>query len=59
MATRAHSFGQFKKHTLLKAHTQSLCFSYPWLARAFQSAGSADLLSLGAVGVGWAPDLLC
>ncbi len=45
--TWAHSFGQFKKHALLKARTQSPCFSYPGLARAFQSAGSADLLSFG------------
>ncbi len=44
---RAHSFGQFKKHALLKARTQSPCFSYPGLARAFISAGSADLLSFG------------
>jgi hypothetical protein len=29
------------------------------LARAFQSAGSADLLSFGGVSVGWPPDLLC
>jgi hypothetical protein len=40
---RAHSFGQFKKHALLKACTQSPCFSYPGLARAFQSVGSADM----------------
>jgi hypothetical protein len=26
--------------------------------RAFQSAGSADLLSFGGVSVGWPPDLL-
>jgi hypothetical protein len=44
---RAHSFGQFKKHALLKARTQSPCFSYPGPARAFKSAGSADLLSFG------------
>jgi hypothetical protein len=30
-STRAHSFGQFKKHALLKARTQSPCFSYPGL----------------------------
>jgi hypothetical protein len=47
VGTRAHSFGQFKKHVLLKARTQSPCFSYPGLSRAFQSAGSADLLSFG------------
>ncbi len=52
VSTRAHSFGQFKKYTLLKARTQSQCFSYPGLARAFQSAGSADLLSFGGVSVG-------
>ncbi len=56
---RAHNFGQFKKHTLLKARTQSPCFSYPGLARAFQSAGSADLSNFGGVGVGWPPDLPC
>jgi hypothetical protein len=28
---RAHSFGQFKKQALLKARTQSPCFSYPGL----------------------------
>jgi hypothetical protein len=39
----AHSFGQFKKHALLKACTQSPCFSYPGLARAFITVGSADL----------------
>jgi hypothetical protein len=50
---RAHSFGRFKKHALLKAHTQSPCFSYPGLARAFISAGSADLLSFGGVSVGY------
>ncbi len=49
---RAHSFGQFKKHAFLKARTQSRCFSYPGLARAFISAGSADLLSFGGVSVG-------
>jgi hypothetical protein len=57
--TRAHSFVRFKKHTLLKACTQSPCFSYPGLARALKSAGSADLLSFGGDGVVWAPDLLC
>ncbi len=57
--TRAHSLGRFKKHMLLKARTQSPCFSYPGLARAFKSAGPADLLSFGGVDVGWAPDLLC
>jgi hypothetical protein len=55
--TRAHSFGQFKKHALLKARTQSPCFSYPGLARAFKSVGSADLSSFGGVYVGWLPDL--
>ncbi len=50
---RAHSFGQFKKHALLKARTQSLCFSYPVLARAFISAGSTDLLSSGGASVGY------
>jgi hypothetical protein len=44
---RDHSFGQFKKHALLKARTQSPCFSYPGPARAFKSTGSADLLSVG------------
>ncbi len=48
-----HSFGQFKKHALLKAHTQSPCFSYPGLARAFISAGSTDLLSFGGASVGY------
>jgi hypothetical protein len=57
--TRAHSFGQFKKHALLKARTQSPCFSYPRLARAFISAGPADLSSFGGVSVGWQPDLPC
>ncbi len=52
MYSWAHSFGQFKKHALLKARTQSPCFSYPWLARAFISAGSADFLSSGGVSVG-------
>jgi hypothetical protein len=56
--SRAHSFGQFKKHALLKARTQSPCFSYPGPARAFKSAGSADLSSFGGVSVGWAPGLL-
>ncbi len=56
---RAHSFGQFKKHALLKARTRSPCFSYPGPARAFISAGSADLSSFGGIGVGWAPDLPC
>ncbi len=56
---RAHNFGQLKKHALLKAGTQSPCFSHPGLVRAFQSAGSADLLSFGPVCVGWPPDLLC
>ncbi len=37
LVLRAHSFRQFKKHALLKAHTQSPCFSYPELARAFKS----------------------
>jgi hypothetical protein len=46
---RAHSFGQFKKHALLKVRTQSPCFSYPGLARAFKSAGLADLSSFGGV----------
>jgi hypothetical protein len=55
----AHSFGQFKKHALLKARTQSPCFSYPGLARAFITAGSADLLSFGGDSIGWPPDLLC
>jgi hypothetical protein len=36
---------------LLKARTQSPCFSYPGLARAFISAGSADLLSFGGASV--------
>ncbi len=54
---KAHSFGQLKKHALLKARTQSPCISYPRLARAFQSAGSADLLVVSVVAV--APDLLC
>ncbi len=58
-ATRVHSFGQFKKHALLKARTQSPCFSYPGLARAFISAGSANLSGFGGVSVGWPPDLLC
>jgi hypothetical protein len=48
---RAHNFGQFKTHALLKARTQSPCFSYPGLARAFISEGSADLLSFGGVSV--------
>jgi hypothetical protein len=56
---RAHSFGQFKKHALLNALTQSPCFSYPGLARAFISAGSADLSSFGGVSVGWPLDLPC
>jgi hypothetical protein len=43
----------------VKARTQSPCFSYSGLARAFQSAGSADLSSFGGVSVGWPPDLLC
>ncbi len=55
----AHSCGQFKKHALLKARTQSPCFSYPRLARTLKSAGLADLSSFGGVGVGWAPDLRC
>ncbi len=55
----AHSFGQFKKHALLKAHTQSSCFSHPGLARAFISSGSADLSSFSGVSGGWAQDLLC
>jgi hypothetical protein len=54
---RAHSFGQFKKHALLKARTYSPCFSYPGLARAFKSAGSADLSSFGGVCVARLPDL--
>ena len=58
IVTIAHSFGQFKKHALLKARTRSPCFSYPGPARAFISAGSADLLSFGGVSVGWAPGLL-
>jgi hypothetical protein len=37
------------KQALSKAHTQSLCFFYPRLARVFKSAGSADLLSFGGV----------
>ncbi len=57
--TCAHSFGQFKKHALLKARTQSPCFSYLGLERAFISAGSADLSSFGGVSVGRAPHLLC
>ncbi len=44
---------------LLKARTQSPCFSYPGLARAFQSVGLADLSSFNGVSVGWPPDLLC
>ncbi len=56
---RAHSFGQFEKHALLKARNQSPCFSYPGLEQAFQSAGSADLSSFGGVGVGRPPDLPC
>ncbi len=56
---RAHSFGQFKKHALLKARTRSPCFSYPGPARAFISAGLADLSSFGGIGVGWPPDLPC
>jgi hypothetical protein len=59
VASGAHSFGQFKKHALFKARTQSPCFSYPGLMRAFISAGSADLSSFGGVGVGWPPDLPC
>ncbi len=59
IAPRAHSFGQFQKHALSKARTQSPCFSYPRLARAFQSAGSADLLSFGGVSVGWPQNLFC
>jgi hypothetical protein len=55
--SRAHSFGQFKKNVLLKARTQSPCFSYPGLARAFKSAGSADLSSSGGVCVARLPDL--
>jgi hypothetical protein len=54
--SRAHSFGQFKKHALLKARTQSLCFSYPGLAQAFVSVGLADLSSFGGVSVGWPPE---
>ncbi len=53
---RAHSFGQFKKHALLKARTQSPCFSYPGIVRAFQSAGLADLSSFGGDSVGWLPE---
>jgi hypothetical protein len=37
---------------LLKAGTRSPCFSYPGPARAFISAGSADLSSFGGVSVG-------
>ncbi len=55
----AHSFGQFKKHALLKACTRSPCFSYTRPARAFISAGLADLSSFGGIGVGWVPDLPC
>ncbi len=55
--TWAHSFGQFKEHVLWNAHTQSPCFSYPGLARAFKSVGLADLSSFGGVSVGWPPDL--
>ncbi len=54
--SRAHSFGQFKKHALLKARTQSPCFSYPGLVRAIQSGGSADLSSFGGDCVGWLPE---
>jgi hypothetical protein len=57
--TRTHSFNQFKKHALLKAHARSPCFSYPGPARALISAGSADLSSFGGIGVGWVPDLPC
>ncbi len=57
--TWVHSFGRFKKHALLIARTQSPCFSYPGLARAFLSVGSADLSSFGGVRVGWTLDLLC
>ncbi len=57
-STRAHSFGQFKKQVLLKARTQSPCFSYPGPAGAFKSTWSADLVSFGGVSVGWAPGLL-
>jgi hypothetical protein len=56
---RAHSLGQFKQHALLKARTQSPCFSYPGLARAFISTGLADLSSFDGVSVGWPPDLSC
>ncbi len=56
---RARSFGQFKKHALFKARGQSPCFSYPGLARAFKSPGSADLFNFGGVSVGWPSDLLC
>ncbi len=52
------SFGQFKKHALLKARTQSPCFSYPGPAWAFKSTGLADLSSFGGVSVGWALGLL-
>jgi hypothetical protein len=58
LETRARSFGQFKKHALFKARGQSPCFSYPGLARAFKSPGSADLFSFGGVSVGWPSDLL-
>jgi hypothetical protein len=59
MLTRSHSFGQFKKHALLKARTQSPCFSYPGLARALQSAGSADFYVWVVSVLAVAPDLLC
>jgi hypothetical protein len=54
---RAHSFGQFKKHALLKACTQSPCFSYTGPAQAFKSAGLVDLSGLGGDCVGWLLDL--
>jgi hypothetical protein len=50
---------RFLKHALFKARGQSPCFSYPGLARAFKSPGSADLFSFGGVSVGWLLDLLC
>ncbi len=45
--------------TIWKARTQSPWFFYLRLVCAFKSAGSADLLSFGSVGVGCASDLLC
>ncbi len=53
--TWAHSFERFEKHVLLKARTQCPWFSYPRPVCAFQSVGSADLLSFGGDSVSLMP----